>query len=338
MVTSRSDRMAKVIRAAVLGAGHAHAAGKVKMLQALDEYELAGVCEPDDGSRANLLEKGGFQSLRFLTEEQLLSDRSIEVVAVEGKVQQNLALARRALEAGKHEHLDKPAGTNLLEFRSLLDDAAARQLLVQMGYQFRYNGGIHFALNAVRNNWLGEVFFVHGSIGSRINPEARKELAFHPGGMMLELGCHLIDVLVAILGRPVHVTPVLRHDSDFADGLADNTLAVFHYQRAVAMIESSAMESEGFQRRRLEICGTEGTIVVEPIEPPAVRLHLKEPGNGYSAGWQPVPVPDTPRYERDLRELARCVRNHEEPAFSKDHDYAVQETILRACEAAEDES
>ena len=134
------------------------------------------------------------------------------------------------------------------------------------------------------------------------------------------------------------MTPVLRHDSDFADGLADNTLAVFHYQRAVAMIESSAMESEGFQRRRLEICGTEGTIVVEPIEPPAVRLHLKEPGNGYSAGWQPVPVPDTPRYERDLRELARCVRNHEEPAFSKDHDYAVQETILRACEAAEDES
>ena len=122
-------------------------------------------------------------------------------------------------------------------------------------------------MNVARNDWLGEVFFVHGSIGSRIDPEARKELAFHPGGMMLELGCHLIDVLVAILGRPVQVTPVLRHDSAFDDGPADNTLAVFHYQRAVAMIESAAMESEGFQRRRLEICGTEGTIVAEPIEP-----------------------------------------------------------------------
>ena len=220
----------------------------------------------------------------------------------------------------------------------MLDDAAANQLYVQVGYQFRYNGGIDFALNAVRNNWLGQVFFVHGSIGSRINAEARKELAFHPGGMMLELGCHLIDILVAILGRPVRVTPVLRHDSDIDDGLADNTLAVFHYRRAVAMIESAAMESEGFQRRRLEICGTEGTVVAEPIEPAAVRLHLKEPGNGYSAGWQNVSVPDTRRYEGDLRELARCVRNREQASFSRDHDYAVQETILRACGTVEEES
>ncbi len=323
--------MARVIRAVLLGAGHAHAVGKMKMLQALDEYELVGVCEPDRTTRDRLLEKQALQGLRLLTEEQLLGDRSIEVVAVEGKVQQNLALARRALEAGKHVHLDKPAGTDLSAFRALLDEAAEEKLLVQMGYQFRYNSGIDFALKAVKNNWLGEIFFVHGSIGSRIARDARRENAFHPGGMMLELGCHLIDVLAAILGRPSEVTPVMRHDSEYDDRLADNTLAVFHYPHAVAVIESAAMESEGFQRRRLEICGTEGTVIVEPIEPPAVRLHLIEPRESYSAGWQQIPVPNTPRYEEDLRELARCIRTGEEPSFSMDHDYIVQETILRAC-------
>jgi predicted dehydrogenase len=323
--------MAEIIRAALLGAGHAHAVGKMKMLKALDEYELVGVCEPDQTTRDRLLEQKALQDIRLLTEEELLADLSIEVVAVEGKVQQNLALARRALEAGKHVHLDKPAGTDLSAFRALLDDATKGNLLVQMGYQFRYNSAIDFALKAVKGNWLGDIFFVHGSIGSRISGDARRENSFHPGGMMLELGCHLIDVLVAILGRPPEVTSVLRHDSGFDDELADNTLAVFHYPHAVAVVESAAMESEGFQRRRLEICGTEGTIIAEPIEPPAVRLHLIVPREGYSAGWQEISVPNTPRYEGDLRELARCVRAGGGLSFSTDHDFVVQETILRAC-------
>ena len=57
--------------------------------------------------------------------------------------------------------------------------------------------------------------------------------------MMFEMGCHLIDLVVGILGKPETVTPFLQHAGADADGLADNTLAVFRYPRAMASVKSS---------------------------------------------------------------------------------------------------
>lgn len=323
--------MAEKIRAGLLGISHAHAIGKLRTIQSSPEYELAGVCEPDSELQQQRKDEEVFKGVRWLSEQELLGDDTVQVVAVEGRVQDNLGLARRAVEAGKHVHLDKPAGESLEEFKALLDLVKEKNLLFQMGYQFRYNTGFELAMKALNEGWLGEIFFVHGSIGSTINPESRQALAFHPGGMMFELACHLIDTLVALLGRPQQVTPFIRHDAALDDQLADNTLAVFQFERAIAVMESAAMEIQSGQRRKLEICGTKGTVVVQPIEPPAVRLCLSQAHEDFQAGWQSVSVPNIPRYLRDFEDLARCVRGEQQPSYSLEHDFIVQETLLRAC-------
>jgi predicted dehydrogenase len=253
------------------------------------------------------------------------------MIAVESDVRVNLADARKAIDAGKHIHLDKPPGQSLSELRALLDDTDRKNLIVQMGYMFRYNTGFDLIRQAMREGWLGDVYYVHGNISSDIRPDGRKRLAFHPGGMMYELACHLIDVLVLLLGRPHKVTPFLRHDATHDDGLADNTLAVFEFDRTMAVIETAAMETSAFARRQFEVCGTNGSIVLQPLEPPAVRLCLREPRGGYVAGWQTVDVPTVPRYARDLEEFARCIRGEQEFPYSIEHDFTAQETLLRAC-------
>jgi len=323
--------MANLIRTGILGTAHAHAVGKLRTIQISPEYELVGVCEPDDALRTRRQNEESFWDVRWLSEEELLDDASVQLVAVEGRVQDNLEFTRHAIEAGKHVHLDKPAGTDLSEFRAILDEASRKELVLQMGYQFRYNTGFELAMKAVREGWLSKIFFVHGSIGSQISPDGRRGLAFHPGGMMFELSCHLIDTLIALLGRPQQVTPFIRHDAPVDDGLADNTLAVFQFEHAIAVIESAAMEVESGRRRQLEVCGAEGTIIVQPIEPPAVRLCLRKPQENFQSGWQSVSVPNIPRYVRDFEELAKWLRGEKQPDFSYQHDFIVQETILRAC-------
>ena len=323
--------MAEKIRAGLLGISHAHAIGKLRTIQFSPEYELVGVCEPDAELQQQRKDEEVFKGVQWLSEQELLGDDTVQVVVVEGRVQDNLALARHAVEAGKHVHLDKPAGESLNEFKALLDLVKEKNLLFQMGYQFRYNTGFELAMKALNEGWLGEIFFVHGSIGSTINPESRQRLAFHPGGMMFELACHLIDTLVALLGRPQQVTPFMRHDAALDDQFADNTLAVFQFERAIAVMESAAMEIQSGQRRKLEICGTKGTVVVQPIEPPAVRLCLSQAHEDFQAGWQSVSVPNIPRYLRDFEDLARCVRGEQQPSYSLEHDFIVQETLLRAC-------
>jgi hypothetical protein len=70
--------------------------------------------------------------------------------------------------------------------------------------------------------------------------------------------------------------------------------------------------------------------VIQPIEPPAARLCLRRPQAHYLAGWQSVAVENVPRYVRDFEEFAACIRGERRPSYDHEHDYIVQETILRA--------
>jgi predicted dehydrogenase len=96
------------------------------------------------------------------------------------------------------------------------------------------------------------------------------------------------------------------------------------------VLESAAMECDPGKRRQLEVCGTDGTVVIQPIEPPAARLCLRQPHGGYQAGWQSVSVENVPRYLRDFAEFAACIRGERRPSYDYEHDYIVQEAILRA--------
>ena len=322
--------MSDPIRCGLLGAGHAHAMGKLDALRDSPDYELIGVCEPDDEIRQRLQAHERLAGVPWLTQDELLGDASVAMVAVESTVPHLLELGRATVDAGKHIHLDKPAGTSLPEFRSLLDAAAERNLIVQMGYMFRYNPGFDFIRRAIAEGWLGDVYAVHGSMCTEVSGDNREALAFHPGGMMFELGCHLLDMIVLLLGVPSKVTPFLRHDGGAADGLNDNTMVVFEYDRAMTTIESSALEADAFPKRRFKVAGTRGTVILEPLESPAIRLCLREPSGGFDAGWQTVPVDDAPRYVGDVADLARCIRGEATFAYGKDHDFDVQTTLLRA--------
>jgi predicted dehydrogenase len=316
------------IRIAFLGASHSHAAAKLKVVQENPAYELAGVCEPDPKVRAKYEQAG----VRILTQEQLLGDASVEAVAVESGVKQHAAQARLALEAGKHLHLEKPPADNLKELEALVALAKRKSLLMQMGYMWRYHPGINAALEAARKGWLGEVYLVRGTMNTLIGGDQRWEWALFHGGQMFEQGCHLIDPMVRLLGRPDKVTPFLRTHGPFKDNLADNTMAVFEYPRALGVIMSSILQPGGSQHRAFEVFGSNGNAVVHPIEPPVLQIDLAKPAGPYEAKMQAVPLPAFQRYAGDFAELAEAIRAKRPLSITPQEDLLVHETLLRASE------
>ena len=144
-----------------------------------------------------------------------------------------------------------------------------------MGYMYRYNPGVVLLRDLLRQGWLGEVFEVHAVMSKVISAEDRKSLTEYRGGIMFELGCHVLDLVIGVLGTPDSVTPFVQHVSSFEDGLADNMLAVLTYPRAIATVKSSALEVEGFARRHLVVCGTEGTVHIQPLDDPSGRVSLR---------------------------------------------------------------
>ena len=316
------------LRIAFLGASYSHARGKLDLIRQSDRWDLAGVWEPNAEVAAGLQAQG----IRLLDRDRLLADPSITVVAVEGDTNDNAPHALLALEAGKHVHLEKPPARTMAEFRALVAAAERRRLVLQVGYMWRYNPAIQAAIDAARNRWLGDVYLVRATMNTLVAAEARTAWARFRGGQMFEQGCHLTDMVVRTLGRPDRVTPILRKHGPHTDTLADNTLAVFEYPRALALVTGATLQTGAGPYRSFEIFGSNGVAVVRPLEPPELSIDLAEAAGPYRKGPQKPPVPEYRRFVDEFVALAGAVTGVRPLPFSMALELDIQETFLRACE------
>lgn len=319
------------IKIGQIGVGHAHASGKMASYRQSPDFEVVGIVEPDENLRRAAMQSADYRDLPWMTQEQLLNTPGLAAVAVETRVRDLLDTAEACVKAGKHIHIDKPPGESLPQFQRVLDEAMRQHLAVQMGYMYRYSPAVLFMRDALAKGWLGEPFEVQ-TVMSKVIPVARRpELAEYKGGMMFELGCHIIDLVVGALGEPTKVTPYRQKALPTEDTLADNMLAVFEYPRALATVKSTGLEVEGGARRHFTICGTEGTCHIQPLDAPDVLLALSKDRGEYRRGYQRIEFGDYPRYVGDAADLAKVIRGEKDADFSYEHDLAVQRSVLSAC-------
>jgi len=317
------------IRIGQIGVGHAHA-NKLSVYRKSPDYEVVGIVEPNAELRKSAESQELYRDLPWMTQEQLLNMPGLQAVLVETQVKDLLNVAEACISAGKHVHIDKPAGESLEQFARILQSATKQKLLLQMGYMFRYNPGVVLLRDFLKRGWLGDVFEVHTVMSKIVDPASRHELAAFPGGIMFELGCHVIDLVVGVLGKPTSVAAFPRRSGKFDDTLMDNMLAVFEYPQATATVKSSAIEVDGGQRRHLVVCGTEGTFHIQPLDNPSARVTLSETRDKYAKGYQEIQFPKYVRYVDDAADMARIIRGEKESDFSPAHDLNVQTSVLHA--------
>jgi predicted dehydrogenase len=317
------------IRTGILGIQHSHLSGKLQAMAASGAYEVVAVAEPDDTTRERMARYKMFDGLKWFTADQMLSDKSLDLIVFEGEVKDAVPFGKRALDAGKHLHLEKPPTNRLEPFRELVDLAKRRDRKLQLGYLYRYHPAMDTALEAFHKGWLGEVYMVRTTMNSDRDTKQRGVEARYPGGSMFELGGHVIDRVIAFLGRPKEVRQYLRHDTSISDTLKDNTLAVFEYPKALATVVSSARDAAS--HRSFEVIGTDGSVLIDPIEPASVvKIQLREARGPYKKGTQEVRFPPQPRFVRDMDELAKAILGNKPLRYSWDHELLLQETLLRA--------
>jgi predicted dehydrogenase len=316
---------ASPLRIGQIGTGHAHASGKMAALRSLPTvWEVVGVVASAEAAASE-----PYRGVPVLSEEELLGRDDVKAVAVETRMEDSCATAVRFLRAGKHIHLDKPGALRHAEYKAMRLDAERRRLTVQMGYMLRYNPAFELLGRAVREGWLGEVTEIDASIGKLADPATRKALAALPGGGMFELGCHLVDAVVTLLGKPAEVhaesTPA------GADGMKDNQLAVLRYAKATAVIRCNHADPFGFPRRRFNVTGTQGTFEIVPLESGKVNLSLTVEHGEFKKGTAAIKL-EVPkgRYDGEFIDLAKVVRGEKALAWDAAHDIAVHETVMRA--------
>lgn len=328
-VDAKSDAPRR-IKIGQIGTGHAHAS-KLGVYRRSDDYEVVGLVEPDPDLRRRAERQDPFRGVPLMTQEELLNLPGLQAILVETRVRDLLRTAEVCVNAGKHVHIDKPAGDSLPQLKGILANASRQGLTVQMGYMYRYNPAVLLLREFINAGWLGQVFEVHTVMSKVFEPARRPELAAFKGGVFFELGCHVLDLVIALLGRPQKVHPFIRHSSTPNDKLADNMLAVLEYPRVTATIKASAIEVDGEARRHLTVCGTQGTFHIQPLDNPKATVTLSEARGPYKKGPQVITFPRFTRYVADAADMARIIRREKKSDYAAEHDLTVQETLLRAC-------
>lgn len=320
------------IRAAILGTQHSHVRGKLAAMRNSPDYEVVSVCEHDPEVQKGQASSELFSGLKWVSEEELLGDSSIQLVVVECKPWEAVPWGKKVIAAGKHLHLEKPAGDKYEPFKELVEEARRKKLLLQMGWVMRGHAGIDAAIKAAKVGWIGDVYLLRATINSDRGQRQRDLEAKYPGGSMFELGGHVIDRVVEALGRPNEVHSWLRHDTSIPDRLADNTLAVFEYDQALAIVSSAARMFGSGAHRSFELIGSDGSFMIQPLggRNSKMTVAMREAKGPYKQGWQELALGSQPRYIPDFEEMARALKTDSPLKLSYDHELWVHETLLRA--------
>ncbi|NLB68871.1 MAG: Gfo/Idh/MocA family oxidoreductase [Lentisphaerae bacterium] len=328
------------IKVGQIGITHEHAAVKMASMRRLtDSFEIVGVVDDRHSSAPRFIgnDLQAYAGLPWLTERELLEVEGLQAVMVETANGDLVPTALRCMERGVAIHMDKPGGTDLALFKELRQNCEARAIPFQMGYMFRNNPALMWIRKAVKAGWLGPVFKIEADMNHDYGGDAYQEyIGALEGGVMFNLGCHLIDFIVALMGRPVSVVPFLKSAPEERSTPANNCLAVLEYAAALATVSASSRVVGGLPRRGLKIDGLNGSVKLAPLErfdgqPFRLNLELKKAIPGYNAGVHTLDFGiTTDRYAAQLLEWAAEIRGDAKPQLSAMHDTLVYEVVLAA--------
>ena len=329
--------MEEKIKIAQIGVSHEHASAKMTtLLRMTDVFEVVGVVD-DSATTAAKFASGQevFDGLTRLSLEEALRYPGLQGVVVEVPNTDLVPTALRCLERGLPMHLDKPAGEDLALFGRLLAGCRSRGVPLQMGYMFRGNPAFQFCRKIVQEGWLGDIFALEADMNHSYGGEPYQEyLGRFRGGIMFNLGCHLIDFVVALLGAPERVTPFLKSTPEVAPHIRNNCVTVLEYSHATAVLRCCSREC--LAERRLKISGTRGWVELSPLErfddeALLLRMALAEDRPGYKAGLHVLDFGvRRDRYLEQMEEFAEMIRGTVRNPYSYEHDYLVEKVLLAA--------
>ena len=321
------------IKIGQIGIGHNHGKSKMAAVRKFPEFfDVVGYAEEDEEWIEKRAELEAYRDLPRLSVEEVIEQS--DVILVECDVWNLTKYAKMCIEKGKHIHLDKPAGGTLEEYEDLLRFAKEQNLVVQLGYMYRYNPSVKEAFRRIREGELGTIHSIVAEMSTKHSDEYRKWLNHFKGGNMYIFGSHLIDLILLLMGEPKEVVSHIIQSG--ADGIQspDLSTATLIYEHAIARVFVSSVECNGWGRRCFSVAGSEGTIEIRPLEVP-VRMTLAKKGEGkeyfddYAKEIETISLPDSCRYDEMVKDLYLFVTGQQKNPYSYEHELTLQRVLYK---------
>ncbi len=147
-----------MIGVAVVGCGY-WGPNLIRNFSGLGQCEIRAVCDLDRERLAALARR--YPAVRAVSDfREVLTDASVDAVAICTPVRTHASLALAALEAGKHVLVEKPMTHSVETAEVLIEVAEARGLTLQVDHVFAYTGAVRKIRSMVEGGEIGDLLYI----------------------------------------------------------------------------------------------------------------------------------------------------------------------------------
>lgn len=224
--------------------------------------ELLGVADPVAAAAARAV---AGSPARALTDwRAALELPGLEAVIVSSPLPAHEEQVVAALEAGLHVLCEKPLGNTVESCQRMLAAAARSGRTLATGFNHRYYPSIKYLTDVVRSGRIGAVdhlriFGAHDGLHN-FRTDWQYKAPASGGGAMMDVGIHMTDLAVHLLGDVVEVYGVASNRVLAVPGSEDNAVAIFKSPTGIpATYHAAWTEWKGY-RWYVEAYGEKGMV------------------------------------------------------------------------------
>jgi predicted dehydrogenase len=222
--------MMSKIKVGIIGFGKM---GKIRanVISHLPELKLVGISDIEQPDNC--------QYLYYPKYEELINAVDAVFICTPNKYIPDIIVM--ALNKKKHVFSEKPMGRNMEDVQKILEaEKANKGLKLKFGFNHRYHGSVMEAKRIIDNGDLGKVLMMRGVYGKSGNDSWRNQKEIAGGGILLDQGIHMLDLLRYIGGEFESVKSFVSNLFWKTD-VEDNALAILKSDKGIlAAVHSSS--------------------------------------------------------------------------------------------------
>jgi scyllo-inositol 2-dehydrogenase (NADP+) len=251
------------VRVALIGYGLGGAAFHAPLIACTPRMRLATIVTSNPGRRSQAAREHPQANIVDSVQAVWDSAQDHDVVVVTTSNDSHVSLAMAALAAGLPVVVDKPFAVHVAEARQLIDDARRRNLMITVYHNRRWDSELLTVKRLLAEQAFGDVLRFESRL-ERWRPEPKggwreRGAPEFAGGLLFDLGTHLIDQALHLFGPVTHVYAELDRRRSGMQVDDDTFIALTHASGVRSHLSATSLSAQPIARMR--VLGTRAAYV-----------------------------------------------------------------------------
>lgn len=343
----------KRLRIGIIGSGHIAQTVHIPCYLNNPHADVFAICDNNKNLSEMVGDKFGIRH-RFTNYEEMLQSNLVDAVSICTPTTTHSRIATEAARCGVHVLCEKPIASTLEEAEEMLQKVSKSGVKFTVGFNYRFLPNHIKAKEYLSIGKIGKLILVRGEVvtagpygsefpQSEFNYQAEKRL-----GSFFDLGSHVVDLLLWILGKP---TEVFATCTTHMNGVSVDDLAVVTLRfesGVIGSIITSWLNLPNHEAtadcKKIELIGSEGKLDTDFFGPSLFFYSKSSLASKIRGKIEIIPSKFNPKdpsealkwsYRKEIDSFVESVINNKPVAVTGKEAKACLEVVLAAYKSSE---